>query len=157
MFKTKQRYYLHQMDVTLWEPKNTHVDWMIIIDTPELSSDKSTQLFDAMIQSIGKARSDICVVNILKSQSADNQALLLKQQIGQVLPKVILVLGQHATQFLLNIDSPIESIDELRGKSHYYGEKKTPVLVSYHPEDLLKNPLNKSKAFADLLRFNQSR
>jgi DNA polymerase len=45
-----------------------------------------------------------------------------------------------------------ESIGRLRGRWHRFGPRETPLLVTYHPAYLLRSPVEKRKAWADLKR-----
>ncbi len=68
-------------------------------------------------------------------------------------PEIILVLGGSAANSLLDNE---ESISRLRGKWLEYKTLKgdaCAVLASFHPAYLLRNPAQKSKVWADLLRL----
>jgi hypothetical protein len=60
-------------------------------------------------------------------------------------PNMIIVMGEKATVSLINLTDQIES---LRGKLYQY--KNFPVVVTYHPNHLLKNSVDKANAWADL-------
>jgi uracil-DNA glycosylase len=49
---------------------------------------------------------------------------------------------------LLESDAPV---GKLRGKVHLYGERKIPLVVTYHPAYLLRSPGQKRHAWTDLL------
>jgi DNA polymerase len=72
-------------------------------------------------------------------------APFLQRQIELVKPKLILAMGRFAIQQLLGTEEPI---GKLRGRLHDY--RGTPVVVTYHPAYLLRQPLDKAKAWADL-------
>ena len=38
----------------------------------------------------------------------------------------------------------------MRGRVHYYGSRRIPVVVTYHPAYLLRRPIEKAKSWADL-------
>lgn len=59
--------------------------------------------------------------------------------------KVTLVLGEIAAQQLLN---STESLEQLRGKTHVF--KNSPLVATYHPNDLLQHLANKAKMWDDL-------
>jgi len=60
-------------------------------------------------------------------------------------PKVILALGTFAAQTLLNTKTPI---GKLRGSVHeYHG---VPLVVTYHPAALLRNPAWKRPTWEDV-------
>jgi DNA polymerase len=62
----------------------------------------------------------------------------------------VLVLGQEA---LATLGHDGQSLDELRGRAHWLSVDKTtvPVIVSFAPQALLREPLNKAGAWRDLL------
>ena len=61
------------------------------------------------------------------------------------LKRLIVALGRPAAQSLLNTDIRIASA---RGKCFDYDG--IPVVVTYHPAYLLRNPMDKAKAWEDL-------
>jgi DNA polymerase len=69
----------------------------------------------------------------------------LARQVALVKPRLILAMGRFAVQALLKTTEPI---GRLRGQVHHY--EGVPVIVTYHPAYLLRNPIDKAKAWADL-------
>lgn len=68
-------------------------------------------------------------------------------------PEIIMVLGGSAANSLLDNEEPIS---RLRGKWLEYKTLKgdtAALLASFHPAYLLRNPAQKSKVWADLLRL----
>jgi hypothetical protein len=61
----------------------------------------------------------------------------------------VLVLGREA---LATLGHDGQSLDELRGRPHRLSVDKTtiPVIVSFAPQALLREPLNKAGAWRDL-------
>ena len=59
--------------------------------------------------------------------------------------KVIIAMGETTAQQLLN---SAESIESLRGKTHTF--ENIPLIVTYHPHDMLQNLANKAKTWDDL-------
>ena len=74
----------------------------------------------------------------------------LERQIEIIKPKIIITLGEIATNTLLNKDG---SIMELRGNWHNFNNKKIEcsVMPILHPSYLLKQPAQKKLAWHDLL------
>ena len=109
--------------------------WSFVID--QLSGDASL-LFDKMLASLMLTRNS---VQVLTSQEA---------RAGKVSGQVVVAMGSSMTRQLLQLD---ESFDELRGAVHSLelGEQEWPVVLTYHPEHLLKQPKDKAKAWQDLL------
>lgn len=122
---------------------------------------KAGQLLDRMLTSIGLTRQaadaaqQVFIVNVLKCRPPGNRNPLpeevaqcepfLKRQVELVRPQAILAMGRFAVQSLLQ--SP-DAIGRLRGRVHRYAG--VPVVVSYHPAYLLRNPVDKSLAWDDL-------
>src|SRR6185437_14667407 len=114
-------------------------------------------------KTIGLERSDVYIANILKCRPPNNRDPLpqevatctpfLDKQIALIKPQLLLAVGRIAAHYLLKTKSSLES---LRNKMHAYGENQTPLIITYHPAYLLRNPIDKKKAFLDL-QFVQSR
>jgi len=116
------------------------------------------KLLDSMLASIGRSRKEnVYIGNALKCRPPQNRnptpeemALctpFLHRQIELVAPKVLFTIGKFAIQALLERTDPIKN---LRGSLHDY--RGRPVVISYHPAYLLRNPPDKIKAWEDLLR-----
>ena len=145
---------------------NIHADLMFIGEAPGFYEDqkgepfvgRAGQLLNMMLQAIGLERSQIYIANILKCRPPENRDPLanevkqctpfLKKQIDLVKPKLLIALGRISAQFLLDSKT---SLTQLRGKIHSYAN--TPLIVTYHPAYLLRNPADKRKAFVDLQKI----
>jgi DNA polymerase len=66
--------------------------------------------------------------------------------VALVQPKVIVVMGRFSTQAVLQSTEPL---GKLRGQVHTF--QGVPVVVTYHPDALLRNLPDKAKAWADLV------
>jgi uracil-DNA glycosylase family 4 len=118
---------------------------------------RAGQLLNAMLRSIGLPRSEVYIANILKCRPPNNRdpepseaascTPYLSRQIELVKPRVLLAVGRISAQWLLQTDTPI---GRLRGRALTYGERGTPLVVTYHPAYLLRSPLEKAKAWTDL-------
>jgi DNA polymerase len=62
-----------------------------------------------------------------------------------VQPRLLLAMGRFAVNTLLDSNEPI---GRLRGRVHRWRDR--PVVVTYHPAYLLRNPADKARAWADL-------
>jgi DNA polymerase len=69
----------------------------------------------------------------------------LRRQVQLVRPKVILALGATAAESLLGVR---KSLGALRGAVHSYGG--VPLVVTYHPAALLRNPNWKKPTWDDV-------
>lgn len=142
--------------------------WMVVGEAPGAEEDRvgepfvgrAGQLLDAMLASVGRSRRDgVFIANVLKCRPPENRNPLpeelarcvpyLRRQIELVSPALILVLGKIAAQALLDTEASIAS---LRGRVHHWrsGGSEIPLVVTYHPAYLLRTPLDKAKAWADL-------
>jgi uracil-DNA glycosylase len=141
-------------------------DWLVIGEAPGAEEDRrgepfvgaAGQLLDAMLRAIGlDRRTNVYIANILKSRPPNNRdprpeevaACLpyLVRQIALLQPKIMLAVGRIAAQNLLGTDAPL---GRLRGRVHHFGERQTPLVVTYHPAYLLRTPADKRKAWEDL-------
>ena len=118
---------------------------------------RAGQLLNAMLRAIGLPRAEVYIANILKCRPPNNRdpepsesstcTPYLSQQIALVQPRVLLAVGRISAQWLLQTDTPI---GRLRGRVLTYGERDTPLIVTYHPAYLLRSPLAKATAWTDL-------
>lgn len=103
------------------------------------------QLLDSILKAIRLSRKDVYICNVLKHRPPQNRNPMptevdacspyLVRQIELIKPKVVVAFGTFAAQTLLKTKDPI---GRLRGKIHrYYG---VPLVVTYHPAALLRNP-----------------
>jgi DNA polymerase len=130
---------------------------------------RAGKLLTKMIGAMGLTRDEVFICNILKCRPPDNRDPApdevsscwpyLDEQLQIIQPEVIVALGRPAAQTLLRTK---ESIGRLRGRWHDYymsgmpmvGEP-TPLMPTYHPAYLLRNPPDKNKAWSDLQQVMQ--
>ena len=113
------------------------------------------RLLDQMLLAVGLNRSQVYITNIVKCRPPGNRdpkpdeievcGPFLKAQVEAIGPRVILSMGKPASQTLLNSDAPISA---LRGRWRQY--LNTPLLPTFHPAYLLRNPERKKEAYRDL-------
>ena len=154
---------------TVFGVGNQRAHWMIVGEAPGEQEDiqgepfvgKSGQLLDNMLRAIGRTRGEaapeqqVYIANTLKCRPPGNRNPLpdelekcegfLIRQVQLVQPKVILAMGAFAAQSLLRSTDPV---GRLRGRVHQY--RGVPLVVTYHPAYLLRNPVDKAKAWDDL-------
>ena len=142
---------------------NPDADFMIVGEAPGANEDEqgvpfvgqAGQLLTKIIEAIQLSRDDVFIVNVLKHRPPGNRNPLpeevaacspyLVRQIELVKPKVILALGTFAAQTLLETKT---TIGKLRGQIHrYHG---VPLVVTYHPAALLRNPAWKRPTWEDV-------
>ena len=148
---------------------STQARWMIVGEAPGAEEDRqglpfvgaAGQLLDAMLHAIGLDRKAqdpqraVYIANVLKCRPPGNRnpapeevaqcTPLLQRQIALLQPSLILALGRFAAQSLLGSNAPIS---QLRGQVHQFAG--VPVIVSYHPAYLLRNPAEKARVWRDL-------
>lgn len=158
---------LHQTRTnTVFGVGNLKTDLMIIGEAPGQDEDRqgepfvgrAGQLLNQMLESIGFNRNKVFIANILKCRPPNNRdprpeevikcADFLLRQIQWINPKIILSVGRISAQNMLQ---KTEAIGRLRGQVYSHPVTKTPVIVTYHPAYLLRSPLEKSKAWHDLV------
>lgn len=155
-----------QRTQTVFGAGNPQADWLVIGEAPGADEDrlgepfvgKAGQLLTAMLFAIGFKRDDVYITNVVKCRPPQNRdpqpqetaacADYLRRQIDLIQPKIILALGRIAAQNLLNTDTPI---GKLRQVTHRYAGTSIPLVATYHPAYLLRSPLEKRKAWQDLL------
>jgi uracil-DNA glycosylase len=116
---------------------------------------RAGELLDKLLGAIDLPRETVYIANIVKSRPPQNRKPLpdevaacipyLHRQIALIQPKVILALGGTAGESLLNAR---KSLTELRSKVHRYAG--IPVVVTYHPAALLRNPNWKKPTWDDV-------
>ena len=142
------------------------VRWMFVGEAPGAEEDKqglpfvgrAGALLGGMLDSLRLSRDDVYIANVLKCRPPNNRdpfgqevracSPFLHRQIDLVQPEVIVAMGRFAAQVLLDSD---QSLGQLRGRPHNFGENPVPVVVTYHPAYLLRSPGAKGKTWEDLL------
>ena len=142
---------------------NPDANLMIVGEAPGANEDQqgkpfvgqAGQLLTKIIEAIDLKREDVFIANVLKHRPPGNRNPMpdevvacspyLVRQIELVRPKVILALGTFAAQTLLETKL---TIGRLRGQVHrFYG---VPLIVTYHPAALLRNPAWKRPTWEDV-------
>ncbi len=113
------------------------------------------QLLTKILAAVNLSRDEVFITNVVKHRPPGNRnpepneieacTPYLVRQLDLIQPKVIVALGTFAAQTLLNTKTPI---GKLRGDVHrYHG---IPVVVTYHPAALLRNPAWKRPTWEDV-------
>jgi DNA polymerase len=112
-------------------------------------------LLNGILEAIEVPRDEVYITNIVKCRPPQNRKPLpdeiaacipyLHRQIEIVRPKVILALGSTAGEAMLGVR---KSLGELLGKVHTYNG--IPLVVTYHPAALLRNPNWKKPTWDDV-------
>jgi DNA polymerase len=147
---------------------NAEADLMLVGEAPGRDEDlkgipfvgRAGQLLTLMLQSIGLKRDEVFIANVLKCRPPNNrdpqpdeidkcEPYLLKQ-IEMISPKLIVTLGRFASASLLRTKS---ALGTLREQVHDYNQ--VPLIVTYHPAALLRNPQLKKQAWMDLMKISE--
>lgn len=142
---------------------NPDADLVLVGEAPGADEDKqgepfvgrAGQLLNKILEAIHFKREDVYICNILKCRPPNNREPqaeevaecepYLWKQLELLRPKIILCLGRVAAQVLLKTN---ESLTSMRGRVHDY--RGIPLLVTYHPAALLRNPNWKRPTWEDV-------
>src|SRR5262245_48201081 len=141
-----------------------NADWMFVGEGPGAEEDargepfvgQAGRLLDNMLGAIGLKRGqDVYIANVVKCRPPGNRVPepqeaaqcepFLQRQIALIRPRLLIALGKTAASNLLNTQA---SIGSLRGRLHEC--RGLPLIVTYHPAYLLRNLVDKAKAWEDL-------
>lgn len=113
------------------------------------------QLLTKIIAAMNLDREAVYICNIVKCRPPNNrnpkpdeihQCLpFLKRQLAAINPRVVCALGSVAARTLLNTQTPIS---RLRGRFHDF--MGIPVMPTFHPAFLLRNPERKRDVWDDV-------
>jgi uracil-DNA glycosylase family 4 len=116
---------------------------------------RAGELLNDILAAIDCPRDTVYIANVVKCRPPDNrkpqgdemEACMpyLHRQLALIRPKVVLAMGATAAEALLQTRS---SLGQLRNKVHDY--RGTPLVVTYHPAALLRNPNWKRPTWDDV-------
>ena len=116
---------------------------------------RAGKLLTQMIEAMGLRRDDVYIANVVKCRPPENRtpekdevatcSPYLLRQLDAIGPKVIVCLGNVASQSLLGTT---KSISSYRGQ--WFDYRGTRLIATYHPAYLLRNPAAKSDVWLDL-------
>jgi DNA polymerase len=158
---------LHQSRTqTVFGVGNPHAKLLFIGEAPGADEDakgepfvgRAGQLLNKIIAAMEMKREDVYIGNILKCRPPQNRDPLpsevecceeyLRAQIALIKPKYICALGRIAAHWLLKTEAPLGA---LRTGQHVY--EGIPVIVTYHPAALLRNPAFKAPCWEDMKKL----
>jgi DNA polymerase len=119
------------------------------------------KLLDLMLASVGLSRKEsVYICNVIKCRPPGNRnpapdeieacAPFLRRQIELIEPEALLAVGSFSGQLLTRSDKPL---GKLRGAVYSY--EGVPLVVTYHPAALLRNPGWSRAAWDDLQLLRQ--
>jgi DNA polymerase len=113
------------------------------------------QLLDKILAAVNFKRDEVYIANILKCRPPGNRnpepleiaacSPILARQIELIRPRIICTLGSFAAKTILQEK---DGISRLRGRIHYY--RGIPVVPTFHPAALLRNPAWKKPTWEDV-------
>lgn len=155
---------------TVFGVGDERAEWLFIGEGPGRNEDQQGEpfigpagkLLDNMLLEMGLRRgANAYIANVVKcrptgpdgrdraptQEEAAACAPYLQRQIALIQPAILIALGKSAAVSLLKLDATV-AVSSLRGKLHSYAGR--PLVVTYHPAYLLRTPVDKRKAWADL-------
>ena len=129
-------------------------------ETGEPFVGEAGRLLDRILFAMGLSRADVYICNVLKCRPPNNRdpeadevascEPFLARQLTAIRPQAIVALGRFAIHTLLQTKVPI---GRLRGTwQQYHG---LPLMPTYHPAYLLRNPIGKREVWADMKQVMQ--
>jgi DNA polymerase len=116
---------------------------------------RAGELLTDILAAIGLSREQVFICNIVKCRPPNNRrpqpdeieacVPYLHAQLARIHPAVILAMGATAAETLLNSK---QSLASLRNRVHSF--RGTPLIVTYHPAALLRNPHWKKPTWDDV-------
>ncbi len=120
---------------------------------------RAGSLLDAILHRMGLSQ-DVYICNTVKCRPPNNRAPLteelhacqgfLRAQHAHVQPKLVVALGRVAAQHLLQSQAPLHTLRE-----QMWTWQETPLIVTYHPAYLLRQPQEKAKAWQDWQKIHR--
>jgi DNA polymerase len=142
---------------------NPRAELMFVGEAPGADEDaqgepfvgRAGQLLTKIITAMGLKRNEVYITNVLKCRPPQNRTPLpdevtnclpyLLSQIELIQPKVIVALGATAVRALLDVQL---GITKMRG--HWYTFRDIPIMPTFHPAYLLRNPPVKKEVWQDM-------
>ena len=147
---------------------NPKADIVVVGEAPGADEDeqgepfvgRAGQLLNKILESVQLKREEVFICNILKCRPPNNRdpqaeeidccEPYLWKQLEIIKPKIILCAGRIAGQSLLKTNA---SLTVLREKVHDY--RGIPLMVTYHPAALLRNPNWKRPCWEDMQKLKK--
>lgn len=154
-----------QRKQTVFGKGSTQAQWMIVGDIPRLEDEwqqqpftgESGELLKAMLASIGVDSNLVYMTNLMKcrpplDRSPDQEQAAscysyLQRQAELLNPALIVLMGRDVVRQVLGNN---QSMASLRQQVHNVEGLSAPVVATYHPSYLLKQPRLKAQVWQDL-------
>jgi len=155
-----------QRQQTVFGKGNTQAQWMIVGDIPRLEDEwqqqpftgESGELLNAMLASIGLDSNLVYMTNLMKCrppldrspepEQATSCYSYLQRQIELLNPALVILMGRDVVTQVLGAS---QSMSGLRLQAHQREGIAAPIIATYHPSYLLKQPRLKAKVWQDLV------
>lgn len=142
---------------------NPRAELMFIGEAPGADEDeqgepfvgRAGQLLTKIIEAMGFTREEVYIANVLKCRPPNNRVPepnevanclpYLLAQIETIQPKVMVALGATAVRSLLDVQI---GITKMRG--NWYTFHDVPIMPTFHPAYLLRNPPAKKEVWDDM-------
>ncbi len=142
---------------------NPHARLVLVGEAPGREEDEKGEpfvgeagrLLDRILFAVGLRREDVYICNVEKCRPPGNRDPLpeeiaacepfLQRQLAAIRPRLIVTLGRFAAQTLLRDQT---AISRLRGQWREY--QGIPLLPTFHPAFLLRNPASKREVWEDM-------
>lgn len=142
---------------------NPRADLVLVGEAPGHEEDEkgfpfvgeAGRLLDRILFAMKLSRQDVYICNVIKCRPPSNRdpqpeeiaacEQFLKLQLAAIKPQMIVTLGRFAAQTLLQTKDPI---GRLRG--HWREYQGVPLMPTFHPAYLLRNPASKRDVWEDM-------
>lgn len=157
---------------TVFARGNPKAPLMLIGEAPGREEDEkglpfvgeSGQLLDRMLAAIGRPEGSYYISNVVFWRPPGNRdpspeelqicRPFVDRHIALVQPRILVLVGRHATGSLLNSSQGIKRLHG-RWQSFPSGADEIPALPMFHPAFLLREPWMKREAWRDLLTLSE--
>lgn len=119
---------------------------------------RAGQLLTKMLTAIDLSRDDVYICNVIKCRPPGNRSperdelatcsAFLFRQLSVIRPKIICCLGSVALNTLLGANLPITRV-----RGQFFDYQGTPLIATFHPAYLLRNPNAKREVWEDLKKI----
>ncbi len=117
-------------------------------------------LLEQMLDCIGLSRGMVFISNVVKGRPPNNRAPnpeeaaaclhYLREQIELIDPEIILLLGATALNYVFD-----ENLRITKSRGKWFTLSGRPLIATFHPAALLRDPQKKVDAFKDMLAIDR--
>jgi len=121
-----------------------------------------SRLLMQITQALGLKNHEVYLINSVDCQSINNENVdqeqlarcrsYLVEQIEQVAPSIVLVLGEEAANSLLKLSEPLVSLSAI---AQSVGDVGVPIIVCEQLDVLIRQPLAKRQVWSALLQLKE--